>query len=35
MVDEAHIAAAESYRRLFAHLPHARRLLMSALLQPR
>ncbi|MFC4118965.1 DEAD/DEAH box helicase family protein [Nonomuraea zeae] len=30
VIDEAHIAAAESYRRLFAHFPHARRLLMSA-----
>ena len=30
VVDEAHIAAAESYQRLFAHFPHARRLLMSA-----
>ncbi|MEV0593698.1 DEAD/DEAH box helicase family protein [Nonomuraea cavernae] len=30
VVDEAHIAVAESYRRLFAHFPNARRLLMSA-----
>lgn len=30
VVDEAHIAAAESYQRLFAHFPQARRLLMSA-----
>jgi superfamily II DNA or RNA helicase/very-short-patch-repair endonuclease len=30
VVDEAHIAAAESYLRLFAHFPRARRLLMSA-----
>ncbi|MBN1174749.1 MAG: DEAD/DEAH box helicase family protein [Micromonosporaceae bacterium] len=30
VVDEAHIAAADSYQRLFAHFPHARRLLMSA-----
>jgi superfamily II DNA or RNA helicase len=30
VVDEAHIAAAESYQRLFGHFPQARRLLMSA-----
>ncbi|MEV6527112.1 DEAD/DEAH box helicase family protein [Longispora sp. NPDC051575] len=30
VVDEAHIAAAESYQRLFARFPNARRLLMSA-----
>ncbi|MER6575877.1 DEAD/DEAH box helicase family protein [Nonomuraea sp. NPDC001023] len=30
VIDEAHIAAAESYRRLFARFPRARRLLMSA-----
>jgi superfamily II DNA or RNA helicase/very-short-patch-repair endonuclease len=30
VVDEAHIAAAGSYQRLFAHFPQARRLLMSA-----
>jgi superfamily II DNA or RNA helicase/very-short-patch-repair endonuclease len=30
VVDEAHIAAAASYQRLFAHFPQARRLLMSA-----
>ena len=30
VVDEAHIAAAESYQRLFARFPHARCLLMSA-----
>ncbi|MGV9308718.1 DEAD/DEAH box helicase family protein [Nonomuraea sp. NPDC003727] len=30
VIDEAHIAAAESYRRLFTRFPRARRLLMSA-----
>lgn len=30
VVDEAHIAAAASYQRLFAHFTHARTLLMSA-----
>jgi superfamily II DNA or RNA helicase len=30
VIDEAHIAAAESYQQLFGHFPHARRLLMSA-----
>ncbi|TMR39513.1 DEAD/DEAH box helicase family protein [Actinomadura geliboluensis] len=30
VIDEAHIAAADSYRRLFARFPRARRLLMSA-----
>jgi superfamily II DNA or RNA helicase/very-short-patch-repair endonuclease len=30
VVDEAHIAAADSYQRLFKRFPHARRLLMSA-----
>lgn len=30
VVDEAHIAAAESYQRLFSHFSNARRLLMSA-----
>jgi len=30
VVDEAYIAAADSYQRLFAHFPQARRLLMSA-----
>lgn len=33
VVDEAHIAAAESYQRLFAHFPRARTLLMSACFQ--
>lgn len=33
VVDEAHIAAAESYQRLFAHFPSARTLLMSACFQ--
>ncbi|BFO23171.1 hypothetical protein SHKM778_95590 (plasmid) [Streptomyces sp. KM77-8] len=30
VVDEAHIAASDSYQRLFAHFPQARTLLMSA-----
>lgn len=30
VIDEAHIAAADSYQRLFEHFPRARRLLMSA-----
>lgn len=30
VIDEAHIAAAASYQRLFAHFPNARTLLMSA-----
>ncbi|GIH59796.1 DEAD/DEAH box helicase family protein [Microbispora siamensis] len=30
VIDEAHIAAADSYQRLFARFPRARRLLMSA-----
>jgi superfamily II DNA or RNA helicase len=30
VVDEAHIAAASSYQKLFEHFPNARRLLMSA-----
>jgi superfamily II DNA or RNA helicase len=30
VIDEAHIAAADSYRQLFARFPRARRLLMSA-----
>ncbi len=30
VIDEAHIAAAQSYQRLFNHFPQARRLLMSA-----
>ncbi len=33
VVDEAHIAAADSYQRLFAHFPAARTLLMSACFQ--
>lgn len=33
IVDEAHIAAAESYQRLFAHFTEARTLLMSACFQ--
>lgn len=33
VVDEAHIAAADSYQRLFAHFPNARTLLMSACFQ--
>ena len=33
VVDEAHIAAADSYQRLFAHFPRARTLLMSACFQ--
>lgn len=33
IVDEAHIAAAASYQRLFEHLPDARTLLMSACFQ--
>jgi len=33
VVDEAHIAAAESYQRLFGHFPRARTLLMSACFQ--
>lgn len=33
VVDEAHIAASQSYRRLFAHFPNARTLLMSACFQ--
>jgi superfamily II DNA or RNA helicase len=33
VVDEAHIAAAESYQRTFRHFPDARRLLMSACFQ--
>lgn len=32
IVDEAHIAAAESYQRAFRHFPEARTLLMSACL---
>ncbi|MEI5011688.1 DEAD/DEAH box helicase family protein [Streptomyces sp. PmtA] len=35
VVDEAHIAAADSYQRLFAHFDHARTLLMSACFQRR
>lgn len=33
VVDEAHIAAADSYQRLFAHFPRARTILMSACFQ--
>jgi len=33
VVDEAHIAAAASYQRIFAHFPEARTLLMSACFQ--
>jgi len=33
VVDEAHIAAAESYQRTFAHFSDARKLLMSACFQ--
>ncbi|MDX3213954.1 DEAD/DEAH box helicase family protein [Streptomyces sp. ME02-6991-2B] len=33
VVDEAHIAASQSYQRLFAHFPQARTLLMSACFQ--
>lgn len=33
VVDEAHIAAADSYQRLFTHFGHARTLLMSACFQ--